>query len=254
MTARRPPSLERPVSEALGGPLDEPLDETAPLGDAAHESSRLRRARVRSLVLALLLLAVAVALAIPLARSQRHPSFQGFDESWRSWVSGHRSTAATAVAKVLSVVGSVYVTLPLRLAVVAALAVRRRWLQLAAFAAAVATSEVLVGVVKVTIDRPRPPGAMIATTGASFPSGHAIAAAVTAFGIVVAFLPRGSRRWHWLVASTFFAGSMAWSRTYLSAHWATDTIAGICIGTGLALLAEVLFEGGRNVVAEAIDV
>ena len=33
-----------------------------------------------------------------------------------------------------------------------------------------------------------------------------------------------------------FAGIMAISRTYLAAHWLTDTIAGACIGTGLALV------------------
>ena len=237
-------------SEPLDGPLDESLDERAPLADAAQESPRLGRARLRSLILALVLLAVAIALAIPLARSPEHPWFQRFDESWRSWVSGHRFAAATVVAKILSVTGSAYVTLPLRLAVAAVLAIRRRWLQFTAFAVAVISSEVAVGVVKAVIDRPRPPGAMIVTTGASFPSGHAIAAAVTAFGVVSAFLPRGARRWHWFVLATFFAGSMAWSRTYLSAHWATDTVAGVCIGMGLALLSEVIFEGGRHVVAE----
>ena len=39
-----------------------------------------------------------------------------------------------------------------------------------------------IGPVKALVDRPRPPGSLIATTGASYPSGHAIASAVTAIG------------------------------------------------------------------------
>src|SRR5690606_39889269 len=108
--------------------------------------------------------------------------------------------------------------------------------------------EFAIGPVKAWVDRARPPS-IVETTGASFPSGHAIAASVTAFALVAAFLPRGRRRLRWAVVATLFAGSMAWSRTYLGAHWATDTIAGMCIGAGFAVLSEVAWEEGRRRMA-----
>jgi membrane-associated phospholipid phosphatase len=43
-----------------------------------------------------------------------------------------------------------------------------------------------------------------------------------------------------------FAGIMAISRTYLSAHWLTDTLAGACIGTGLALVWPAALEMARE--------
>src|SRR5205814_287218 len=97
-------------------------------------------------------------------------------------------------------------------------------------------SELCIGPLKAVVDRPRPPDPLIGTSGASFPSGHAIAGAVTAFGLVVALLHATPRRWIAIGLAAGFAGLMALSRTYLAAHWLTDTIAGVCIGTGLALV------------------
>jgi undecaprenyl-diphosphatase len=230
-------------------PLDEPIDEAAPLADAASDSMGLRRARRRSVMLAVVLLAVAAALTVVAHSDPLHPWFQSFDDSVRRWAIDHRNGVATALAKTFSFVGSSYVSWPVRLAVCVLLVVRRRWAQLTAFSAAIVASEVAVGLLKDFVDRPRPTGGLVATTGMSFPSGHAIAGAVTAFGIVAALLPRGRRRWHWFVAATVFAAAMSWSRVYLSVHWATDTIAGSCIGVGLALVTEAIFEGGRSAVA-----
>jgi undecaprenyl-diphosphatase len=39
---------------------------------------------------------------------------------------------------------------------------------------------------------------------------------------------------------------MALSRTYLAAHWLTDTLAGVCIGTGLALVWSAALEIARE--------
>jgi hypothetical protein len=50
-------------------------------------------------------------------------------------------------------------------------------------------------------DRARPPGSLVATSGASFPSGHSIAASVTVMAAVIALVPAGRRRvWSFLAA------------------------------------------------------
>ena len=122
----------------------------------------------------------------------------------------------------------------------------RRWLQFGAFVGAVITSELCIGPLKALVDRPRPPDPLIGTSAASFPSGHAIAGAVTAFGLVVVLWPASPRRWLAIGFAAAFAGIMAISRTYLAAHWLTDTIAGACIGTGLALVWPAALEMARE--------
>jgi membrane-associated phospholipid phosphatase len=104
-----------------------------------------------------------------------------------------------------------------------------------AFTLAVLTSELFIGPVKAATDRARPPGALIETTAASFPSGHAIATAVTALGLVLVFAHPGPSRWRWEVHAVEFTAVMALSRVYLRAHWLSDTVAGALIGAGLAL-------------------
>ena len=118
---------------------------------------------------------------------------QRVDDAWlRLMVSG-RSAPVTAVAKFFNLLGLVYVTLPVRIAIAGYLALRRRWWHLAAFAAAVVLSEVLIGTLKGVYDRARPPGSLVATSGASFPSGHSIAASVTVVAAVIALVPPGPR-------------------------------------------------------------
>ena len=146
-----------------------------------------------------------------------------------------RLLQATAVAVGLSWLGGAWVNWPLRAAAILLLAWRRHWLRLAAFALAVLTSEILIGTIKAAVDRPRPPGSLIETSGAAFPSGHAIATAVTAVGLVLVLAPPGPERWRWEVRAVEFTAVMALSRVYLHAHWLTDTIAGALLGAGLAL-------------------
>jgi membrane-associated phospholipid phosphatase len=164
-----------------------------------------------------------------------HPEVQAVDDAVWRFAGGVENPPTTAVAVVLSWLGSGMVNWPLRVAALILLAWRRHWLRLAAFALAVITSEVLIGTLKAAIDRPRPPGSLIETSGAAFPSGHAIATAVTAVGLVLVLAPPGKQRWRWEVDAVIFTSIMALSRVYLHAHWLSDTVAGALLGAGLAL-------------------
>jgi undecaprenyl-diphosphatase len=241
---------EEPPPEPSASPRDERIDPSAPLADAASDSAALRRARRSAAWLAAALLSIAAALTVSLIVDPVGPWFQAFDDWWLALVSDHRSAPLTDVAEALDLIGSVAVTVPVRILALAVLLLRRRWTQTVAFVVAIVASELCIGPLKALVDRPRPSVRLVETTSASFPSGHAIAAAVTAFGLVIAFLPRGRRRLHWAIAATLFAGSMALSRTYLGAHWATDTIAGACIGAGLAIGVDVTLERWRTTAAE----
>jgi membrane-associated phospholipid phosphatase len=174
---------------------------------------------------------VCLLLAVPDTRSWVQP----VDDGAYRLAGEVRNRPATLVAEAFSLIGSVWVNWPLRIAVAVLLAVRRRYRALAAFALAVATSEALIGGLKGLYDRPRPPGSLVETSDYSFPSGHAIAGAVTAVAIVVALLPPGRSRLRWEVAAGAFAALMAFSRVYLHAHWLSDAVAGVLLGAGLAV-------------------
>jgi undecaprenyl-diphosphatase len=181
-----------------------------------------------------LLAGAAVVTALVVAPATR-PAVQAVDDAVWHWAGDVQNEPATAIAEALSVLGSAYVNWPLRIAALLLIAWRRHWLRLAAFALAVLTSELFIGPVKAAVDRPRPPGALIETTAASFPSGHAIAGTVTAIGLVLVLAHPGPSRWRWEVRAVAFGAVMALSRVYLRAHWLSDTVAGALLGAGLAL-------------------
>jgi hypothetical protein len=92
---------------------------------------------------------------------------QRLDDAWLHLMTSGRSAPITAVARLFDLLGLLYVTLPVRIVIVGLLALRRRWWHLAAFIAAVVVSEVLIGLLKGIYDRARPPGSLVATSGAS---------------------------------------------------------------------------------------
>ena len=94
-----------------------------------------------------------------------------------------------------------------------------------------------MGPLKSAVDRPRPPDPLSRTSQTSYPSGHALAAATTAPGLVLALLPPGRGRHRWLLVGVTAAGATAISRTYLNAHWLSDSVAGVALGVGYALAA-----------------
>ena len=165
---------------------------------------------------------------------------QHLDNAWLRLMVSNRSAPVTAFAKFLNFLGLVYITLPVRIAIAGFLALRRRWWHLAAFVTAIVASEALIGTLKGIYGRARPLHSLVATSGASFPSGHSIAATVTVVAAVIALVPPGRRRAWWGAGAVAFSVLMALSRAYLAAHWLSDAIAGVLLGTSCALLAALV--------------
>ena len=128
---------------------------------------------------------------------------------------------------------------------------RREWLDLAFLLAAAVGVQVVVAALKLVFGRPRPDVDPVVRlpSSSSFPSGHA-ASGVAALGAVAlvttARLTDGhTRRLVW--ASTAVVGALVGlSRIALGVHFASDVVAGWCVGIAwlsLCLLGRDLLRG-----------
>jgi membrane-associated phospholipid phosphatase len=167
------------------------------------------------------------------------------DAAWNDLLAGVRSSVLLALAQAMNVVGGGWVgVLVVPLAVAVALWVTRRPWAAAYFLAAEALSAALVQVLKHVFGRARPDDILVVSDYGSFPSGHTANAATLAV-IAFALLPRA---WVGVVGAAWVL-LMAFSRTYLHAHWLSDTLGGALLGVGAALVLAAAFAAplGREV-------
>ena len=182
-----------------------------------------------------LLVIVTAVLFVAMANHTTRAPIQRLDDAFLRQMVAIRTPWLTKVADTFNVLGLVVVTLPVRLLIAGYLALRRRWWHFSAFVSAIVLSEVSIGLLKTLYHRARPLGSLVHTSGGSFPSGHAVAASVTAVAAVIALFPEGPRRYAWGAAAVAFSLVMALSRAYLAAHWLSDAITGVLLGTSIAL-------------------
>ncbi|MET9697838.1 phosphatase PAP2 family protein [Streptomyces sp. NPDC006529] len=183
-----------------------------------------------------LLLVVPAVLALAVRRDPARPPFQGADDRWLTWMDGPHGGPYGMVAAVLNWFGGpLGVVVPLALLVF--LLVRRRRVSAGFLLGAYLVGNVLVVQgLKYAVDRPRPAHPLVRVDHGSFPSGHAAGAALLVVLVGVLLVPAARRR-AWWAGGTLFTLVMMWSRTWLHAHWLSDTVAGAAAGAGAGLLA-----------------
>ena len=180
---------------------------------------------VSALVLALLLGVLIAARAGNLPLS--------FDERWMNEILAERSVWLEVPARFMDWLGGGLVgVLIIPVGIVVALCVARRWWGALFYALAALVSVGVVQGLKALFSRPRPDDILVVADVGSFPSGHVANAATMA--VVLAIII--AHRWVW-VAGAAYVVLMALSRTYLGAHWVSDTVGGALIGVGVAVIA-----------------
>ena len=176
-------------------------------------------------------LALVVMLALVIFYRETDKPF-GFEIEFMAGLVASRADWLTVPALVFNAVGGgILSNLVVPGVIIGALLLfRRPWGALYYVIAAIASAAV-TRLIKVLVGRERPEDILVTPDFGSFPSGHSSNAALVATALGIIFM----RTWVW-VAGAVYTVLMMLSRTYLGAHWISDTIGGMLVGAGVAVI------------------
>jgi membrane-associated phospholipid phosphatase len=196
----------------------------------ARESRVPVPGRAGVIVAATVSVAACWVVAVHLRRAASLPGSR-FDAVWEARIDGRHTPTRDLLAHTVAVIGGPPIGIVITLVVALAIALARGWVAGAVFTGAGAVDELNVLALKWEAQRPTPGGDLWHGFG-SFPSGHTANAAVIA--VSVALL--SGRVLVWGIGAAAVV-AMGVDRTYVDAHWVTDTVAGAVAGAAVALLA-----------------
>jgi undecaprenyl-diphosphatase len=141
--------------------------------------------------------------------------------------------------------GSLAILLTIALIAIGFLVMQRRRLQALMLALSLAGGLALSELLKHVFERTRPPEIYHAagTLNASFPSGHALLSTVfyvTLGAMLARTLKTRAQKVYALGVGLLLAMLVGASRVYLGVHWASDVLAGWCVGAAWAMACWLL--------------
>ncbi|MDQ0728569.1 phosphatase PAP2 family protein [Microbacterium sp. W4I20] len=175
-------------------------------------------------------LALATALGAAIVFGFEEPP--ALDQWWNETVASVRGDWMYGFALALNWIGGGWVAiLGVPLLAILALLLARRWRGALFAAICFALSAGAVQLLKQLFGRARPEDMLVLSDYGSFPSGHTANAATIALVVWVLF----PKAWTAIVGAVWIL-AMALSRTFLSVHWASDTLGGALVGAGVVLV------------------
>lgn len=165
------------------------------------------------------------------------------DTAVSTLVQGWRTPALDRVMVAITSLGDGVVVIPVLAAVALWLAFKGKKKLAGGLLLTLALAAVSVPLLKSTLVIPRPTELYSGADAFSFPSGHATSAA--ALYASIAWLATHNAALRWKIVGFALAGilitAIAASRIYLAAHWPSDVLAGLALGSALAAIYALVF-------------
>jgi membrane-associated phospholipid phosphatase len=166
----------------------------------------------------------------------RQDAITQLDVQVQDFLHSHGTLFGYGFWSVITTLGAGVTLTILGVGVAVLLVIRRRWVVLAGWAAAILGGGLLDGVLKIAFRRQRPETAMdfLSRMSWSFPSGHSLGSLVTygmlAYLIILAL--KGRQRWQIsaMVGALLLILSIGFSRLYLGVHYFSDVVGGYSAG------------------------
>ena len=189
----------------------------------------------------------AVSMALVLVMIHTNTGFARLDRSASLFGAHHATALSTRFLRFYTQLGGALVIVPLAVIVAIVETIRQRSVAIIAFLTLVVGGQFLVAnVIKSIVGRARPDfNQLTGFSGASFPSGHAVASAacLAAFALVIG--RRRSLKVRVILAglAVGLATGIAWVRVMLGVHWLTDVLGGLALGWAWFALCSIAFGG-----------